>query len=50
MAQRPLKNVKIVKKPTRYMKNSKKRKDEDSLIRKENSRRTLEKLENEHRK
>ena len=44
MAQKPLKKVKVQQKPTRYFKTSKKRKDEDSLIRKDIKKKTLNRL------
>lgn len=48
MAQKPLRKVKVQKKPTRYFKAGKKHKDEDSLIRKHVNKRTVERLEKEH--
>ncbi len=46
MVQKPLKKVKIHKKQTKYFKNSKKRKDEDSLIRKSIKNKTMQLLLN----
>ncbi|KAI5169516.1 hypothetical protein PAEPH01_0779 [Pancytospora epiphaga] len=48
MAQKPLKKVKIQKKPTKYFKAGKKRKDEEALIRKHINKHTVERLEKEH--
>lgn len=49
MAQRPLKKVRVASKPTKYRKSSRKFKDEESLIRKEINKKTIEMLENEHK-
>lgn len=48
MSQKPIKKIKILEKPTKYQKKSKKKNDYDSLVTKEINKSIVEKYKKEH--